>query len=84
MMKSSAYIRAVTCSLVKHGGCILTLFSLLKRTLTYMLNRFGLNGHPCRKPFEHKKNCVHLFPSLTASGEFLYMLCVMLRNCSFT
>ena len=49
-----------------------------------MLNRFGLNGHPCRKPFEHKKNCVHLFPSLTADDEFLYMLCIMLRNCPFT
>ena len=77
MIKSSAYIRAVICSLFKHGGCVLTLFSLLKRSLTYMLNRFGVNGHPCHKPFEHKKNCVHLFPSLTADDEFLCMLCII-------
>ena len=54
-----------------------------------MLNRFGLNGNyrnygNCRKPFEHKKNCVHLFLSLTADDEFLYMLCIMLRNYPFT
>ena len=84
MIQSSAYIRAVICSLFKHGGRVLTLFSQLKRSLTYMLNRFGLNGHPCRKPFEHKKNCVHLFPSLTADDECLYMLCIMLRKCPFT
>ena len=53
MIKSSAYLRAVICSLFKHDGRVLTLFSLqVKRSLTYMLNTFGLNGHPCRKPFE--------------------------------
>ena len=34
-----------------------------------MLNRCALNGHPCHKRFKHKKNCVHLFPSLTADDE---------------
>ena len=54
------------CSLFKHGGCVLTLTCI---ALTYMLNRCALNGHPCRKRFKHKKNCVHLFPSLTADDE---------------
>ena len=42
MIESSAYIRTVICSLCKHGGCVLILLGLLKRSLTYMLNRFGL------------------------------------------
>ena len=84
MIKLSSFIRAVICSLFKHGECVLTVFSLLKRSLTYMLNRFGLNEHPRHKPFEHKTNCARLLPSLTADDEFLYMLCIMLKNCPFT
>ena len=56
MTISSAYTKQlIFVPLGKIIGSSLTLLSSCGKSLMYMLNRFGLRGHPCLKPFNTGK-----------------------------